>query len=67
MDPEDQTDPLLAPTAEYLASVTVFPLIPYLKKDVIVSYASLFDKANLEFNDLVPQTTIGAQRRVLSL
>jgi hypothetical protein len=45
MDPEDQTDPLLAPTAEYLASVTVFPLIPYLKKDVIVSYVSLSDKS----------------------
>jgi len=37
MDPEDQTQSLLAPTPEYLASVQVFPLIPYLKRDVIVS------------------------------
>jgi hypothetical protein len=44
MDTEDQSDPLLAPTAEYLASVTVFPLIPYLKKDVIVSLATVFQR-----------------------
>jgi hypothetical protein len=35
MDRESQT--LLAPTPEFLATVKVFPLIPSLKKDVIVS------------------------------
>lgn len=38
MDFEEQiTTGLLAPTQEFIASVKVFPLIPYLKKDVIVS------------------------------
>ncbi|EPQ52879.1 hypothetical protein GLOTRDRAFT_80104 [Gloeophyllum trabeum ATCC 11539] len=37
MDVENaQTHSLLAPTPEYLASVSVFPLIPHLKKDVTV-------------------------------
>lgn len=36
MDAEQQTS-LLTPSAEDLASVKVFPLIPALKKDVIVS------------------------------
>jgi hypothetical protein len=38
MDAEEQTTQgLLAPSQECLASVKVFPLIPYLKRDVIVS------------------------------
>jgi hypothetical protein len=38
MDAEEQiSQGLLAPSQEFLASVKVFPLIPYLKKDVIVS------------------------------
>lgn len=36
MDAEQQTS-LLTPSPEDLASVKVFPLIPALKKDVIVS------------------------------
>ncbi|KAG1735817.1 hypothetical protein EDB19DRAFT_1068621 [Suillus lakei] len=36
MDAEEQiSQGLLAPSQEFLASVKVFPLIPYLKKDVI--------------------------------
>lgn len=35
-DEEEQLSKLLAPTPEYLASVKVFPLIPNLKKDVMV-------------------------------
>lgn len=38
MDTEGQiTQGLLAPSQECLASVKVFPLIPYLKRDMIVS------------------------------
>jgi hypothetical protein len=37
MDPELQTSALLAPTREALSSVKVFPLIPALKRDVLVS------------------------------
>jgi hypothetical protein len=33
---EEQTQSLLGPSPESLASVKVFPLIPHLKKDVIV-------------------------------
>jgi hypothetical protein len=40
MDPEEQAQ-LLAPTPEQLASIQVFPLIPYLKKDAIVSTSNL--------------------------
>lgn len=36
MDPEDQATPLLAPSADLLASVKVFPLITALKKDATV-------------------------------
>ena len=36
MDIEEQTG-LLAPTAEYLETVKVFPLIPHLRKDAMVS------------------------------
>lgn len=36
MDPEEQSQ-LLAPSREQLAAVKVFPLIPYLKRDAIVS------------------------------
>ena len=36
MDPEEQTT-FLAPTRDQLETVNVFPLIPYLKKDAIVS------------------------------
>lgn len=36
-DEEEQSwQKLLAPTPEYLASLKVFPLIPALKKDVMV-------------------------------
>lgn len=55
MDPEDQTDPLLAPSAEYLASIPVFPLIPYLKKDVIVSRASYSPKQILDSTTWFPR------------
>ena len=41
MDSEQQTSPLLAPTPETLASVKVFPLIPALKRDVLVSPISV--------------------------
>jgi hypothetical protein len=34
---EEQSTHLLAPTPKYLASVKVFPLIPNLKKDIMVS------------------------------
>lgn len=37
MDPEEQVT-FLAPTRDELAAVNVFPLIPYLKKDAIVSH-----------------------------
>jgi hypothetical protein len=38
MDFEGQLAPgQTAPTQDFLATVKVFPLIPYLKKDVIVS------------------------------
>ena len=40
MDPEEQAR-FLAPTREQLASVTVFPLIPYLKEDATVSAHTL--------------------------
>ena len=40
-DEEEQTRRLLAPTPEHLASVKVFPLIPSIKRDVIVSVVSL--------------------------
>lgn len=46
MDPEEQTQ-LLAPTHEQLASVKVFPLIPYLKHDAIVSPRALRIFANV--------------------
>lgn len=36
-DPEELTRCLLAPTPENLASVKVFPLIPSIKEDVVVS------------------------------
>ena len=36
---EEQTATLLAPSPETLASVRVFPLIPSIKKDVVVSTA----------------------------
>lgn len=36
MDPEEQSS-LLAPSREQLSSIKVFPLIPYLKQDAIVS------------------------------
>ncbi|KAG2362718.1 hypothetical protein BDR07DRAFT_1450997 [Suillus spraguei] len=40
MDAEEQiSQGLLAPSQEFFASVKVFPLIPYLKKDVIVNSA----------------------------
>ena len=34
---EEQTETLLVPTSDSLASIKVFPLIPSLKRDVIVS------------------------------
>lgn len=34
---EEQSESLLAPTPEFLASVKVFPLIPSIKRDVEVS------------------------------
>ena len=37
VDEEESCTHLLGPTPEYLASVKVFPLIPNLKKDVMVS------------------------------
>lgn len=39
MDVEDAAAALLAPSAEVLASVKVFPLIPHLKRDVLVRVA----------------------------
>ncbi|EKM58418.1 uncharacterized protein PHACADRAFT_90851 [Phanerochaete carnosa HHB-10118-sp] len=41
---EEQSDQLLAPTPEYLASVKVFPLIPNIKKDVMVYSALSWDQ-----------------------
>lgn len=38
MDLEDQSHALLAPTAESLEAVKVFPLIPSLKRDVTVRH-----------------------------
>ena len=46
MDPEEQAR-FLAPTREQLASVTVFPLIPYLKEDAIVSCPRPFENVLL--------------------
>ena len=34
---EEQTETLLVPTSDSLASIKVFPLIPSLKRDVVVS------------------------------
>ncbi|OCH84728.1 hypothetical protein OBBRIDRAFT_741085 [Obba rivulosa] len=41
---EEQSRSLLAPTTEYLASVKVFPLIPSIKKDVVVNTALSWDQ-----------------------
>ncbi|KAI0661788.1 hypothetical protein C8Q70DRAFT_910386 [Cubamyces menziesii] len=35
---EEQTETLLVPTSDSLASIKVFPLIPSLKRDVVVTY-----------------------------
>ncbi|EMD33909.1 hypothetical protein CERSUDRAFT_107712 [Gelatoporia subvermispora B] len=41
---EEQSRTLLAPTTEYLASIKVFPLIPSIKKDVVVNTALSWDQ-----------------------
>ncbi|EGO24559.1 hypothetical protein SERLADRAFT_356145 [Serpula lacrymans var. lacrymans S7.9] len=52
MDSEDQTRALLAPSPEFLVSVKVFPLIPYLKKDVIKSIDSSLSWEQLTASDI---------------
>lgn len=53
MDVENaQTHSLLAPTPEYLASVSVFPLIPHLKKDVTVSIDTALSWEQLTASDI---------------
>lgn len=42
MDPELPTSRLLAPSADTLAAVKVFPLIPSLKKDILVRIFTKF-------------------------
>lgn len=53
MDFEEQiTTGLLAPTQEFIASVKVFPLIPYLKKDVINTIDSPLSWEQLTASDI---------------
>ncbi|EAU85471.1 hypothetical protein CC1G_06372 [Coprinopsis cinerea okayama7 len=52
MDPEQQTTPLLAPTAENLAKVKVFPLIPALRKDVTKTIDSALSWEQLTAADI---------------
>ncbi|KAG2147693.1 hypothetical protein DEU56DRAFT_785454 [Suillus clintonianus] len=53
MDAEEQiTQGLLAPSQEFLASVKVFPLIPYLKKDVINTIDSPLSWEQLTASDI---------------
>ncbi|GJE99919.1 hypothetical protein PsYK624_161940 [Phanerochaete sordida] len=49
---EEQTEHLLAPTTEYLASVKVFPLIPNLKKDVTSNIDSALSWDQLTASDI---------------
>lgn len=61
MDPEEPSRGLLAPSVEQLAAVKVFPLIPSLKKDVIVSRYSVYTPIqSYPLSDA--QRTIGMQR-----
>ncbi|KAJ7707806.1 hypothetical protein B0H17DRAFT_1034111 [Mycena rosella] len=52
MDHEDQTAPLLAPSPEFLATVSVFPLIPAIKKDVVVTIDSALTFDQLRASDI---------------
>ncbi|KAG2157982.1 uncharacterized protein EDB93DRAFT_1122521 [Suillus bovinus] len=53
MDAEDQiSQGLLAPSQDFLASVKVFPLIPYLKKDVINTIDSPLSWEQLTASDI---------------
>lgn len=53
MDAEEQiSQGLLAPSQEFLASVKVFPLIPYLKKDVINTIDSPLSWEQLTASDI---------------
>ncbi|KAG0708233.1 hypothetical protein DFH29DRAFT_893785 [Suillus ampliporus] len=53
MDAEDQmAQGLLAPSQEFLASVKVFPLIPYLKKDMINTVDSPLSWEQLTASDI---------------
>ncbi|KAG2035862.1 hypothetical protein BDR03DRAFT_1092852 [Suillus americanus] len=53
MDAEEQiSQGLLAPSQEFLASVKVFPLIPYLKKDVINTIDSPLSWEQLTASDV---------------
>ncbi|KII95956.1 hypothetical protein PLICRDRAFT_234074 [Plicaturopsis crispa FD-325 SS-3] len=52
MDPEEQSRGLLAPTAEALASIKVFPLIPHLKKDIIDTIDSALSWEQLTASDI---------------
>lgn len=61
MDEEDSSQGLLAPTPELLASVKVFPLIPRLKKDVLVCYTS--DMFKLAFFENITSQTLTENHR----
>ncbi|TFK75140.1 receptor-activated Ca2+-permeable cation channel [Pluteus cervinus] len=52
MDPEDPASTLLAPSAQDLASVKVFPLIPSLKKDVMKTIDSALGWNQLTATDI---------------
>ncbi|KAJ6544785.1 receptor-activated Ca2+-permeable cation channel [Mycena vulgaris] len=52
MDHEEQTAPLLAPSPEFLATVSVFPLIPAIKKDVVKTIDSALTWDQLTASDI---------------
>ncbi|KAH6913281.1 hypothetical protein BKA70DRAFT_1369915 [Coprinopsis sp. MPI-PUGE-AT-0042] len=69
MDPEQQTG-LLAPTAENLAKVKVFPLIPALKKDITVNSALSWEQltaADINFSIVRPLVNKYARLRNISV
>ncbi|KAI0822545.1 hypothetical protein BC628DRAFT_1327164 [Trametes gibbosa] len=49
---EEQSQALLTPTTENLASIRVFPLIPSLKRDVVVSLPPLITDRQLTASDI---------------
>ncbi|KAJ7475729.1 receptor-activated Ca2+-permeable cation channel [Mycena latifolia] len=52
MDHEEQSAALLAPSPEFLATVSVFPLIPAIKKDVVKTIDSALSWDQLTASDI---------------